>query len=101
MNSRTHTTVPTLSTTLSVELRASTGLSGLTVSGPPQGARSWLLVGAALASGVIYALRKSYSNGIRRRVIRRLDDIAPRIKFHRGLLDTGKVFNADCEYSAF
>lgn len=87
--------VPHTSTTVSLEFR---GPPGLTVNSAPQGLRSWMFAGAACVSGLVYLLRKGYSDGVRRRVIRRLDAIAPRTRYDEDKLRDGTIFNADCEY---
>lgn len=86
--------VPQASTTVSLELP---GPPGLTVHSPPQGLRSWMFAGAAFVSGLVYLLRKGYSDGLRRRVIRKLDAVAPRSKYDKAKLNDGTIFNADCE----
>lgn len=85
--------VPHTAATVSLELR---GGPGLTVNSAPQGARSWIFAGAAFVSGLVYLIRKGYSDGVRRRVIRRLDAIAPRSRYNPDKLREGSVFNADC-----
>lgn len=83
-------------TTVSLELHGAA--PGITMSGTPQGLRSWVVAGTALASGLIYLFRKRCSDGIRRRVIRRLDIIAPRKRIDDEMLNSGLLFNTNCKF---
>ena len=72
------------------------GGPGFTVNSPPKGIRTAVLAGAAVFSGLVYWLRKSHTDGVRKRVIRRLDKIAPRTRYTPEKEKSGRVINGDC-----
>ncbi|CAN8067875.1 unnamed protein product [Agarophyton chilense] len=67
-----------------------------TVSSAPNGVRTAVLAGAAVFSGLVYLLRRGHADGVRKRVIRRLDKIAPKSKYHPHKHAHGHIINADC-----
>lgn len=85
---------PQAATSLSLALR---GGPPLTVNAPPRGMRAVVFAGAALATGFAYLVRKRHADGLRRRIIRRLDRIAPRTKYTVEKQTQGFIINADCK----
>lgn len=69
---------------------------GFTVSSPPQGLRRLLVAGVAVVSGLTLLICRAPGDAIRRRVIRKLNNIAPRKKYQAALADVD-IINTDCE----
>lgn len=76
------------------------GGHGLTLEAAPANIRNVVLVaGAAVLSGlVVLTRRRRRGDGVRRRVVRRLDRIAPRVRFDARRFCAGEVINSDCAY---
>lgn len=68
-----------------------------TVNSPPHGLRTALFAGAAVVSGFLIWVKRGHADGVRRRVIRRLDRIAPRTKYHAAKQHKPHIINADCK----
>lgn len=82
----------------------STGISlavgggpGFTLRSPPNGIRGVLVVGVAVASGLLYVLRKAPEDAVRRRVIRKLDRIAPKVRYNVQMEADSVILNGECK----
>lgn len=74
------------------------GRDGFTVGAPPQAVRNLVLAGAAVVSGLVFLVRRAPGDAVRRRVVRRLDRIAPRRKFDQRKMGKDEVINTDCKF---
>ena len=75
------------------------GGPGITLRSPPQGLRGLLIAGAAVASGLWYLLRKAPADATRRRVLNKLDKIAPRVRYNQDMEADGTILNGECEFT--
>jgi hypothetical protein len=65
------------------------------VNGAPSRMRTLLVAGVLAASGIItHAVRRGHGDALRRRLIRRLDRLAPRVRYTLEL--EGRMVNATC-----
>lgn len=69
---------------------------GFSVNNAPQGFRAAFFAGAAIVSGFIYLIRRGHSNGVRKRVVRCLDRIAPKTRYDASKGKNGHIINSDC-----
>lgn len=74
------------------------GRAGFTLGSPPQAVRNLILAGAAVVSGLVFLVRRAPGDAVRRRVVRRLDRIAPKRKFDERKIGKDETINTDCEF---
>lgn len=74
---------------------------GFSVNNAPQGFRAAFFAGAAIVSGFIYLIRRGHSNGVRKRVVRCLDRIAPKTRYDASKGKNGHIINSDCKFFTF
>lgn len=70
------------------------GRNGFVVASPPQGLRNLIVAGAAVVSGLVFLARRAPQDAVRRRVVKRLDRIAPKRKSEE--LSSEDIINTDC-----
>jgi hypothetical protein len=67
------------------------------LSGPPSRGRTLLTALVLAGSGLVaHALRKAPADALRRRLLRRLDKVAPKRRFAEDLVESGVVVNTTC-----
>lgn len=70
---------------------------GFTVASAPKGLRHILFAGIAVASGLVLFIRRAPGDAVKRRIIRRLDRVAPRKRYEVAISEID-VINTDCEF---